>query len=489
MLEFKDLPQKSFIFLVAVLTITIVSKSSLIYPFNDWEDANCFFTVGKSILSGLIPYRDLYEQKGPLLYFLHAIAACISYNSFLGVYFLEIICCYYFLLFFYKILKLYTNNEIIISLPIIAAIIYTSAAFANGDSVEELCLPLLVYSLYTTISALKKNELPTSRQCFFIGIIAACVLWMKFTILGFYFGIIICPCIFAIRNSQVIPMLMRLFCALMGVLALTIPILLFFSYHDALRDLFQVYFFNNIFLYSSIDKSLPMMSLVENLWQGLLRIIDVNFLSFNLIILGIVYLYKKEHKYIIFHFLLTLLFLFITVYIGGRTYRYYALIFSVFAAFGIIFIFNKIKIIYSKEINKFTIHFFISGILFCIFNCNNIYLLKYNKSEMPQYKFKKIVDNSGIKNPTMLNYGFLDGGFYTISGIVPNCKYFCGLNINLDKIKIEQDNYIRNKKIDFIVVNNATLSTDNYYVVDTFSFYLEGVMEKYTIYALKSRLP
>lgn len=70
--------QLLFIAATAIVTITICTKSSPIYPFNDWVDANCFLTVGKSMLHGKVPYQDLYEQKGPLLYILHALAALIS---------------------------------------------------------------------------------------------------------------------------------------------------------------------------------------------------------------------------------------------------------------------------------------------------------------------------------------------------------------------------------------------------------------------------
>ena len=60
----------------AAVTITIVSACSPLYPFNPWDDANCFFTVGRGIIHGLVPYRDLYEQKGPLLYLFSLCSGC-----------------------------------------------------------------------------------------------------------------------------------------------------------------------------------------------------------------------------------------------------------------------------------------------------------------------------------------------------------------------------------------------------------------------------
>lgn len=55
----------------------------------------------------------------------------------------------------------------------------------------------------------------------------------------------------------------------------------------------------------------------------------------------------------------------------------------------------------------------------------------------------------------MLNYGFLDGGFYTVTGIMPDFKYFHKPNIPYENYPIimdEQDRYIREKTVDFVVV-------------------------------------
>ena len=52
--------------LISVAVLLICSKNSPLYPMNDWVDVNCFFTVGRGITHGLVSYRDLYDQKGPL---------------------------------------------------------------------------------------------------------------------------------------------------------------------------------------------------------------------------------------------------------------------------------------------------------------------------------------------------------------------------------------------------------------------------------------
>ena len=71
--------------IAAAAVLAIGTKSSFLYPLNDWVDSNCFYTMGKAMVHGKVLYRDLYEQKGPLLYMLHAVGYLISPGSFTGV--------------------------------------------------------------------------------------------------------------------------------------------------------------------------------------------------------------------------------------------------------------------------------------------------------------------------------------------------------------------------------------------------------------------
>ena len=79
---------------------------------NDWVDVNCFFTMGKSLLAGKVPYVDLYEQKGPVLYFVYALIALFSPNSYFGVYLLEVLTYGLFLYFSGLIARLYLDDTL-----------------------------------------------------------------------------------------------------------------------------------------------------------------------------------------------------------------------------------------------------------------------------------------------------------------------------------------------------------------------------------------
>lgn len=71
---------------LSLFFMLIVTTTSPLYYVNNADDGNIMFTVGKAVLHGLMPYKDLFDQRGPLMYFMNTIASLISYKSFLGVF-------------------------------------------------------------------------------------------------------------------------------------------------------------------------------------------------------------------------------------------------------------------------------------------------------------------------------------------------------------------------------------------------------------------
>ena len=76
--------------LSALAVLLIASTGSPLYATNFWTDTNIYFTIGRGMRQGLMPYTDLFDHKGPLLYVLYALGALVSDTSFFGVFLLEV---------------------------------------------------------------------------------------------------------------------------------------------------------------------------------------------------------------------------------------------------------------------------------------------------------------------------------------------------------------------------------------------------------------
>lgn len=489
--------------LLSVLFIGLASKSSPLYPLNDWVDVNCFFTVGRGIVDGLVPYRDLYEQKGPVLYFVYAVLSLFSRESFWGVFLLEVITFGLFLYFSGKLGQLYVgaSKVVYLMMAVLAAAVVTSWSFTHGGSVEQHSLFMLVYGLYSVVRALKEGRSLTFMEAFVNGIFAGVILWVKYTTLGFYLGLALFVLVWYLTD----PALRRKLLAtigqfLLGIAAVTAVVLAYFAINNAVDDLFRVYFYENIFLYSEDIQG----SRWDSIWNCLKWAVTYN-TNFGWMIWSALFFFLLKGNGQWKAGLMALLcFAGLTVgtYWGGKPWDYYGLIFAAFCILGLIVWAEFLRSttlfdLWHRWIPKHTLTTVAALVLVLVsllsstmkFN-QNLYFAKYSKEDTVQYRFAKTIQ--AVEDATLLNYGFLDGGFYYASGATPACRYFCYFNINPPEMWEEQDNCIQNGCADFIVTRYYKLEqygvdSSKYKLVDeashpydknsTYTYYLYQLTE------------
>lgn len=132
----------------------------------------------------------------------------------------------------------------------------------------------------------------------------------------------------------------------------------------------------------------------------------------------------------------------------------------------------------------------------CLVLSPNTRDLGTKKEDLVQYQFAEIIRQT--PGATLLNYGFLDGGFYTASGIIPQTKYFCKLNMTVDRypeMMQEQNRYLEEKMVDYVVMewsedkNRSQFKLDylreNYEMVAEQEGSFDGQGKKYILYRLK----
>ena len=486
------------------LILMICTRSSFLYPMNDWVDAQCFFTVGKAMGNGQVVYRDIFEQKGILLYVLHMFAYFISHTTFIGVFFLEVIAGTFFLFINIKIVNLYTHiYYAIFSASFCSVLIYSSRAFCKGDSAEELCLPLLAYALYLSTRAFKTGKWLTEKQLFHIGIVSACVLWIKYTMLGFFIGWIIIPIVWLIKEKQFKSLGKTFLYIGLGVITVTLPIIVYFGLQHSLPYLLEVYFYKNIISYSNTGGDITFSEKLRVIFGHIYTFTRVsltdNYKRFTGILclgfLGMLFVKGKKQKISIY---LTFLIMIVFIFGGGNGFVYYSLPLSVFTVFGFISGYLFVRFLYQKLSSKTflfkkkNIYAVIVAVLTVVISTISTFALSYNtdfmhtkQDDLIQYKFKKIIEKE--KNPTLLNVGFLDSGFYTVCDIVPNCRYFCKLNSAYQEVYNGQMAYIQQGRGMFIASIDVEIDDNKYEkVAEETVFYDESRTDKiYRLYRRK----
>lgn len=477
-----------YCFVISLLFLLICTKSSFLYQMNDWYDVNAFFTMGKAMMQGRVPFLDLFEQKGPLLYFIYGIASLISSKTFIGVFVLEVLFGTFTLYYISKIMDIYISEKwSYIFLPILSALIFSSRSFTHGGSCEEFLFPFLAMSIYYFVLYLKTNQL-TKKQVWIVGITAGILFWVKYTLLGFH--IIFCMVFFfkKIFQKEYKDLFIKIGMFLLGFLVITLPIILYFALHHGLDALIQVYFLFNAKNYST---NISLFEKLQNCFITIYHVLLKYYLYIFLIFLPMIISIKTKmffEKRIDNVFLLISCFsLLFFIFIGGTNFRYYSLPIQLFMVFGLIFLvllFQKKSFSCSKISIVLTI---LISLVFCFYFSPNTKYLRYKKEDYAQFVFAKKIE----KNASILNYNFLDGGFYFTTNTIPNVYYFERNNVKYEvypNIMDSQRKYIQNKEVDYVITKNNVKKKDlkqieeNYEKIDSHTQEYEGKMVTYSLY-------
>jgi hypothetical protein len=446
----------------ALLFLFIASKSSPLYPINDWTDANTFFTVGKGMMNGKVPYLDLFEQKGPLLYLIYGLGYLISHTTFLGVFIFEVLSFSVFLYFCHRLVALFVGQSYsLIGLPLLTAAVLNMRSFGHGGSAEQFTLPLIAISLYYFVLYFKSlYPQPAPASWLLInGFLAGCVLWIKYSFVGLWIGMILSILLSLLVNKNYKEAIKATANFLAGVILATLPWIVYFAWHSAIREWFQAYFIINL---TSYPMDLTLRERVMVPIDSLQRHLSLNPAAVSLLILGmIVFITNKKFLKDVFSRLGLLVgaaLLTFGVYGGGRDYVYYFFIFSSLISFGFIVLLHLYAEEYGQIRSTLVIILFLSLSLigslgYTLRFQRNVYMLKWDHAAQIQYRYADIINKSD--NPTLLNYGFQDSGFFTASGITPNIRFFQKYNIEYGRYPLatdEQNRYIEDQTVDFVVI-------------------------------------
>ena len=453
-------------FLIAAAILLIkYSGCSPAYFTNTWVDTNANMTVGKSILDGIVPYKDLFEQRGPWLYFINAFCSLFKAgNPFFGVYLYEVLCGGVFLYFCWKTILVFSRKSadiFVITSPLYFWLLLQETSFGGGGSPEELCLPALMCSLFLLIRSIHQKKLLTFREGILIGICAGYVFWIKYNMMGFFAGAAIAFLIgygMKFEWKQIGSVLLGVIC---GIEIMTVPVLLYYGWNHALPDLFRVYFYDNIFYYT-YDRRI-----LYKLYFSAIHIIDsikANRLMWMMTIAGGIFcLICLKEKFLVLFFLITGALHVIFVYQGGQPYPYYGYSFAIYSATGYLWL-NRLTC--PDKAGKIISA---TAMALCIIPAWKAISahLKSDRNDLVQYRF---TDEMG-PDATLLNYFHIDIGFYNAGSLIPPVYYSWDGNLMGDEIREVQDQYIQDRKTEYIVSQEelpSDLLMDNYRLIDEY---------------------
>ncbi|TGD18009.1 teichoic acid glycosyl transferase [Levilactobacillus suantsaiihabitans] len=463
--------------IIGVFMMAFCSYTSPAFYFDTSPDNNAFFTVGKAMMHGIVPYKDIFEQKGPYVYFWHGLAYLVSHRSFIFIFISEIAVLIAAMILTYKLARLLKLAELPAFLAaVLSPMLFLYHPYYNyGDTVEFFALPLLLSLIYLVF--LLDRQTSVSHWWYFAqGLFVGIIFLSKYTLLGGWIAFYLADGFYLLLKKRWHELGRLVLWSGLGFLLATVPWLLYFLATGSLKAFINVYILFNTKVYMTSS-----VSFFSNLIQSAILVAHFYLSDVLFFILGIggTLLIMFRQTVLTTKFARTL---YLVVFLGcdllalygyqaGSLYQYYQLVYFAFFVVPFIYLLNAFftwvhlpaaddpfVILGTLILSVFLVLGVNNNVVSSRLFPNNQAITKRNttKPQQPaQVEFGRIMRQRSAQ-PTLLNYGSIDMGFYTASGAVPTTYYFQNYNIPekaAPQILRAQRNVIRRHQVQWVVVN------------------------------------
>lgn len=486
----------AFLLVYGFVVMFFCTRSSPLYVINGWPDANAYFTMGRGILNGLVPYRDLFDHKGPVTYLFFTVGALFRQNAFWGVYLVQSLMFGITLCFAYKMLLLFLENKpvcMLLSMAMGVFMLQGSCYVDGGGSFDEFAITFEMVSIYYFTRYFFSGESRHDPKIMLLhGIMSGCVLMMKFNLVLLWLGFGAMVFFKLLKEKQFANLFKNLLFLIIGVAAVCLPYVIYALATGSLDDFLNAYIGYNL-MYSDVKLSLIQKAI--STFKAACKYSVINFGSFVMSAAGILWFFtRKKCPGGLFWKLGALLsygFCLVSIYFSAETPPYVFLPATVFAVFGVAAGADILNGLCARAANKnysrVAPALFAALLVFAVTVSANGYisnsrLLTTGRTTPPQKQFAQIM-HERRENPTMLMYRSMDDGFYTAADIIPTNRFYYKPNgvpyEQFPDVLDEQNNVIKEKKVDFIICR-----TDDPQKTQVKSDFLE---ENYTLIAVSEQ--
>ena len=439
----------------------LYTQASPFHFYNASPDPNTYFSMGKGWVNGYIPYRDTFDQKGPVLYIVYAIGYLLSNDNFYGMYVIQSIFLLVSMIIAYKLSRIFVSPACAFSLSVIYPALLGVLSFAGGTA-EDLVSTFQIAGLYLFVRYFRSGNQSNVRDSFLQGILIGLVFLIKFNLILFWFFPLMAVFIVLARERKYRLLLKHLGACCFGFILVLVPFACYFLLVKGFSDFIDCYFIFN-FKYAA-GNTVPVSFLLGNFKNY----IKYHWLIFTVMCSGVLYFTffsKQISSNILYRLSILLSFASVVCMVIPSMHSYYYIALNVFSFFGLLAIATFAEKYFAKKSLKYVAMplSVVVGLLLGYTIKRNLF--QYDKTERRQQLSLLIDEIKKEKGATVLNLG-LSGYVETYNGINPTFKYFFYPNVDPDimpDIRATQNEYIKNKEPMFIFISTSSPFCKKYY--------------------------
>ena len=249
-----------------LIALSAVFLTSFVCPYTPYfrycyeADESVYRIISLGWLRGKLPYRDLFDHKGPLTYVFYALGLLISGHKNWGMW---IVFCIINALTFttmYRIFRLYYSEKISIfssSFMLFFLTFFKDALFGTASKPENIIVMFLMFSSYTFTKAVhdyseKDADDQKSAPIFSISDIVklslccGCVFMIKFNACIFYLGFLGAYFLWLLLKKRFKEFFSRALIFLSGIAIISGIFVIYYAAMGGLSDFIDTYFLFNI---------------------------------------------------------------------------------------------------------------------------------------------------------------------------------------------------------------------------------------------------
>lgn len=465
-----------FLFIISFLVIYLFSIGTSPFYGNYYtSDASIFITIGKAMKEGKIVYKDIFDHKGPILFFIQMIGQFICEGRF-GIFILEVFSLFITNIFLYKATNLLTSNKKAFFCTIIS-MICMSYFIETGNYSEEYSLPFLAICLYLAIKWLKGNNQFSKKNylySFIYGLSFGIIAFIRLNNATLICGLMLAISVIFIKNKKLFELFKSALFFIFGIVLSSLPIFIYFYRVDAVYDmLYGTFIHNFLYIASTIQSN---MSIIAKI---------LIFTVFTLLTIFNCKTYSKDKNFILLiicSYISTLA----SVYVGPGFNNYYIILIPLVAVLmpPVVDAFSSpnMNIIFKAFVITYVCIIYVIG----CFLPQIYYKFGFNSTGMQN--IGTFINNNISENDKnkILAIGLFTAPLYMYGEFLPCYKYAFMqdyLFISNPEIMSDTYNYIKEGNVKYILYENLNnkeiknelqkLILDNYFIKDSMT-----IMEK-----------
>ena len=242
------------LFLIGFLVFSIVfvvvfsTSTSFLYDYPETSDSFIFQVIGKFWNQGSIPYKDLFDNKGPFLYLMNALGYWFVDNK-TGLLLVQIPFFFFtsIITFHFLLLGFNKKQSFLLSLALLLGL---SLGYNGGNNACEYSLPFILYSFLLFYRWLDQNRVNEIRHplgySFFYGISIGFCLMTRPSNAIVVFLIVAYTTFVYLANKQIKELFSSLALVAGGSIAVCLPFILYFMTKGAMEDFYYALIESNM---------------------------------------------------------------------------------------------------------------------------------------------------------------------------------------------------------------------------------------------------